>query len=120
MVEEDLGRATLVYENADGDTVETTVRNEHLVYVQDHWLLDVSDEEAGTDTVRRIPIQRVYHVEREVEAFEDELSTLRGRVESVADDVRDRLLGGDGEEDDTGEESDAVHIDVEEADDVDR
>jgi len=118
MVETDLGSATIVYENPDGDTVETTVRNEHLVYVQDHWLVDVSDEEAGTDTVRRIPIQRVYHVEREVAEFEDELSTLRQQVESVADDVRTRLLGD--EESETGSTGEAVHIDVEEADDADR
>ncbi|GAA0299795.1 hypothetical protein [Halarchaeum salinum] len=118
MVDDELGRATIVYENPDGDTVEQTVQNEHLVYVQDHWLLDVSDEEAGTDTVRRIPIQRVYHVEREVEEFEDELSTLRQQVESVADDVRARLLGDDS--DDGNREGEPVHIDVEETDDGER
>ncbi|MFB6078152.1 MAG: hypothetical protein ABEJ80_04145 [Halarchaeum sp.] len=116
-MDEDLGRATIVYENADGDTVERTVPNEHIAYVQDHWILKTDGDESGVDTVRRIPIQRVYHVERDVEEFREEVETLRDQVESVADDLRSRLLGGRDDGRDEGE--DVVHIDVEEADERD-
>jgi len=129
MVDEDLGEATLVYEGPDGDTVETTVENEHLAYFQDHWIVKTDDEAEGTDTIRRIPASRVYHVERDVEAFEeevgtvlddvqdvadgveDELRTLRSRIGSVADGVQSGLLRG-GRDEATAEEG-VTRIDVE-------
>ena len=94
MVEQDLGEATIVYEDADGETVEKTVQNEYVAYFQDHWMVKTGEDEQGRDLVRRIPTQRVYHVERTVEQFEQEVKTLRDQVQSVADDLRSKLLGG--------------------------
>lgn len=143
MVDEDLGEATLVYEGPDGETVEEHVENEHLAYFQDHWIVktdggngggtpaggDESDDdgsaadesdvgEPGPDTVRRIPAYRVYYVEREVDEFEAEVSsvvddvqsvasglerelrTVTDRLQSAAGDVQGGLLGGNrGRED---------------------
>src|SRR6056297_2723667 len=105
MVEEDLGEATIVYEGPDGETVEQNVENEHVAYFQDHWILKTGEDDRDRDLVRRIPASRVYHVERTVEQFEEEVSTLRDQVESVADDLRTRLLGGGG--DDRGSDSES-------------
>lgn len=91
MVDEDLGAATLVYEGPDGETVERTVENEHLAYFQDHWIVKTDEEREGTDTIRRIPASRVYHVERDVEAFEEEIGTVIDDVQSVADGVEEEL-----------------------------
>ncbi|WP_135852912.1 hypothetical protein [Halorussus salinus] len=120
MVEEDLGEATIVYEGPDGETESQTVQNEHVAYFQDHWILKTGEDDHGRDLVRRIPAERVYHVERTVEQFEEEVSTLRDQVESVADDLRTRLLGSDsggsGDERRTTTESasrsESVSIDV--------
>lgn len=99
MVDENLGTATIVYETPDGDQAELTVQNEYIAYFQDHWIVrtDTGDEgsDEGPDRVRRIPHQRVYYVERTVEEFEEEVATLRNQVESLADNVRTRLLGDD-------------------------
>ncbi|UPV74724.1 hypothetical protein M0R89_01315 [Halorussus limi] len=120
MVEEDLGEATIVYEGPDGETVEKNVQNEHVAYFQDHWILKTGEDDEGRDLVRRIPASRVYHVERTVEQFEEEVSTLRDQVQSVADDLRTRLLGGGssgGDERTTRSEStnrsESISIDVE-------
>lgn len=113
MVDEDLGAATLVYEGPDGDTIEETVENEHVAYFQDHWIVktdgDGDRNEDAPDTIRRIPSPRVYYVEREVESFQGEVSTvlddvqevaggvgqevrtIRSRLESVATDVQSEL-----------------------------
>lgn len=93
MVEEDLGEATIVYEDPEEGTVEQTVENEHIAYFQDHWIIKTGEDE-GLDTIRRIPYQRVYYVERSVEEFQEEVKTLTDRVQSVADEVRSRLGGG--------------------------
>ncbi|WP_115863057.1 hypothetical protein [Halorussus litoreus] len=93
MVEQDFGEATIAYEDPDGETVEETVQNEHVAYFQDHWILRIDEDEQGRDRVRRIPTQRVYYVERTVEEFE-EVKTVRDQVQSVADDLRSKLLGG--------------------------
>jgi hypothetical protein len=106
-LEEDLGEATIAYEDPDGDTVERTVPNEHLAYFQDHWILKRDGDEADRDMVRRIPAYRVYHVDRSVEEFEEEIKTLRDRVQSVADDLRTKLVGGGRRE------RDEHHIQVE-------
>jgi hypothetical protein len=96
MVDEDLGTATIVYEQPDGDTAEMTVQNEYLAYFQDHWIVRADDTDAAEpDTVRRIPHQRVYYVERTVEEFEEEVTSLRNEVESFADDVQTKLFGDD-------------------------
>ncbi|WP_236035440.1 hypothetical protein [Haloarcula rubra] len=112
MVDDDLGTATIVYETADDGTVERTVQNEHIAYFQDHWILK-TDEDADRDVVRRIPRERVHYVERSVEEFEQEVGTLRNQVESLADDVRSKLLGGDERS-----EQEAHHIDVESDEDT--
>ena len=134
MVEEDLGEATIVYEGPDG-TVEETVDNEHVAYFQDHWIVKTGENEAGHDTVRRIPAGRVYHVERDVEEFEREAATmfdelqsvasefergfgsLREEFESVAEEVG-TLLPGQGGRHAEPEDPDVVRIDIsdEEAD----
>jgi hypothetical protein len=92
MVDEDLGQATIVYDDPNDGTVEQTVENEHVAYFQDHWILKV-DERDDHDVVRRIPSQRVHYVEREVEEFREEVNTLTNQVESFADDVREKLFG---------------------------
>ncbi|WP_439027456.1 hypothetical protein [Haloarchaeobius sp. DT45] len=109
MVDRELGEAVIVYDDPDGETVEKTVANEHVAYFQDHWMLKTGESD-GRDLVRRIPIQRVHYVERSVDAFEQEVGTLRDQVQSVADDLRSKLLGGgDGRRD---QEEDVVRIDV--------
>lgn len=100
-MDEDLGDATIVYEHPDEGTVEETLDNEHVVLAQDHWTIKRDDEgSAGRDVVRRIPKERVHYVERSVEEFEREVATLAQQVESVADDIRSKLLGGRGRGDD--------------------
>ena len=101
MVQEDIGQATIVYEGPDGDAVERTVDNEHVAYFQDHWIVKIDDEAQeeeprmeGRDTVRRIPAQRVYYVERSVEEFEEEVKTLRDQFQSITEDLRSKLIGG--------------------------
>ena len=107
-MDEDLGQATVVYENSeqDGDPIERTLENENVVYFQDHWLLKI-DERDGEDVVRRIPAQRVYYVERTVEEFEflckechsDLCHQPRGDLERVlvesgaGEDDRESFLG---------------------------
>ncbi|MFC6992062.1 hypothetical protein ACFQH3_10030 [Haladaptatus sp. GCM10025707] len=113
MVENDLGQATIVYESADGKT-EQTVDNEHVAYFQDHWIIKTGEDEEGNDTIRRIPHTRVYHVERNVEEFEDEMETLKDRVQSFTDDLRNRLMGDEERRDD-----DPVHVDIKDKDEND-
>lgn len=92
MVERELGEATVVYDDPHGDDPsELTVKNEYVVYFQDHWLVKTGEDDDGNDTVRRIPSQRVYYVERDVEKFEDEAATLRDQFESLARNVHDKL-----------------------------
>ena len=91
MVEEDLGQATIVYDHPDEGTAEETVDNEHLAYVQDHWIVKTGENEAGHDTVRRIPAQRVYYVERDIEEFEREVRTVIDEVQSLADEFDEEL-----------------------------
>jgi hypothetical protein len=112
MVEEDLGEATIAYEDPDEGTVERTVQNEHVAYFQDHWIIKTDESESGRDTVRRIPAQRVYYVERSVEEFEQEVKTLKDQVQSLTDDLRSKLLGGGGGGD-SGEQPEAYRIEVE-------
>ena len=132
MTDAELGEATIVYETPDGDTEEMTVDNEHVAYFQDHWIVRTDEDEEGRDTVRRIPATRVYYVERDVEAFEEEMQTLRNQVQSLANDLggevrtlRDRIesvaaglqerRSGDGEASDEAvdrEEAQPIEIEV--------
>ena len=85
------GTATIVYDHPDEGTVEETVSNEQIVYVQDHWAFASGTDENGNDLVRRVPHTRVHYVERSVQEFEEEIKTIRRRVESFASEVRQRL-----------------------------
>lgn len=109
MVDEDLGQASIVYEDPDEGTVERTVQNEHIAYFQDHWIVRTGEDDEGLDVVRRIPRSRVHYVERSVEEFEEEVRTIRNRVQSAAEDLRSKLLG-----DDEGQEETPVVVSVDE------
>lgn len=115
MADPEFGEAVIVYEDPEEGTVERTVPNERLAYFQDHWIVKLDEDEAGNDIVRRIPLQRIHYVERSVEEFESEVSTLRNQVESVARDIGSTLFGGD----DGGGSREPRSIDVEsESDDT--
>lgn len=90
-VDRETGQATIVYDHPDEGRVEQTVSNEQIVYVQDHWAFASGTDENGNDLVRRVPLHRVHYVERNVETFEEEVKTIRRRVESLADEVRQKL-----------------------------
>jgi len=109
-LDHDLGQATIVYDDPHEDIVEKTVPNEGIAYFQEHWIVKAEEDEQGNDVVRRIPRRRVHYVERSVEEFEEEVRTIRHQVQSVADTLRSRLLGG------SDEGSDVHHIDVTDAD----
>ncbi|ELZ30576.1 hypothetical protein C475_00490 [Halosimplex carlsbadense 2-9-1] len=98
MDEIELGQATIVYDDPEEGTTEVTVDNEEVVYARDHWMLKSGTDDDGNDLMKQIPRDRVHSVERNVERFEDEASTVRNRVESLASEMRERLpVGGDGE-----------------------
>ena len=80
----ELGRATIVFDEPDGETTTREVDNEHIVYFQDHWQFKTGTDDRGNDVVRRIPRQHVHYVERSVEEFQD-------RVDAMIDQARKRL-----------------------------
>ena len=110
MVEEDLGTATIVYEEPDDGTVEQTVQNEHIAYFQDHWVIKMDEETEGWDRVRRIPHQRVYHVERSVDEFENEIMTVKSQLKSVAEDLQQKIIGGEQQQERTERETHQIEI----------
>lgn len=75
----DLGRTTIMYENANGDVTRTETAAEHVVYFGDHWQVRADVDDDGNDVVRRIPRERVYHVERTVEEFHNRVDSLIDR-----------------------------------------
>jgi hypothetical protein len=91
MSEIELGEATIVYEDPDEGLTETRLDNEHVVYVRDHWMVKAGTDDEGNDLMRQIPRDRVHYVERNVERFESEASTVRDRLESVAEDLREKI-----------------------------
>ncbi len=118
-LERDLGEATVVYEDTEGEPTEVTIPNEHVVYVQDHWTMKLDEDDEGNDIVRRIPSRRIFYVERSVEEFEDEIGTIRDRVQSLADELGTKLPFGGGDDDGDGrdggaEEESAEEIEIEE------
>ncbi|WP_224333554.1 hypothetical protein [Haloprofundus halobius] len=113
MVDKELGEATIVYEDPDDGTVEKNVQNEHVAYFQDHWLVKIGEDDEGRDIVRRIPANRVYHVERTVEKFEEEVKTVRDQVQSFTDDLRSRLLGSGGSGDGGSDEPLSINVENE-------
>jgi len=121
MEEVELGQATIVYEGPDGETVETTVDNEEIVYARDHWHVRTGTDEDGNDLMKQIPKERVHRVDRTVEKFEDQAGTVRRRVESLASDLRERIpvdVGDGGRREtmrpETGQEEEARTIPVDE------
>lgn len=113
-MDRDLGQATIVYDDPADGTVERTVQNEHIAYVQDHWTIKTAEDEQGNDVVRRIPHHRVHYVERSVEEFESEIETIQRRVQSIAEDLRTKFLGSG----DSGNRSESFQIDVESDDEA--
>jgi hypothetical protein len=87
----ELGQATIVYEDPEDGQTEETVDNEQLVYVRDHWAVRSGTDERGNDLMKQIPRDRVYRVERNVQAFEEEAQTMKHRIESFADDIRRKI-----------------------------
>ncbi|NKE37601.1 hypothetical protein GWG54_17680 [Natronococcus sp. JC468] len=121
-LERDIGEATIVYDEPDEGTVRKTVPNEHVAYFQDHWIVKTDEDEEGHDIVRRIPAQRVHYVERSVEEFEEEVSTLVDQVQSFAADLRTKIpVGGGGPSggrDDGGSEgAEPINVDIDDAED---
>lgn len=55
-----------------------------LLYFGDHWQVRTGEDDDGNDVVRRIPRERVYHVERSVEEFRD-------RLEAFLDETKSRI-----------------------------
>ena len=115
-LDEDLGEATIVYEDPDEGTVEKTIPNEHVAYFQDHWIMKTDEDDHGHDIVRRIPARRVHYVERSVEEFEAEVRTLFDRVESVASRLQTKIpIGGSGSEERSQTEPYRINVDPDDA-----
>ncbi|ESP88346.1 hypothetical protein [Candidatus Halobonum tyrrellensis] len=85
------GQATIVYEDPDEGKTEVTVKNNQVVYVRDHWAVKSGTDDEGNDVMKQIPTKRVHYVERNVQQFEEEINTVRHRVESLADELRQKL-----------------------------
>jgi hypothetical protein len=122
MDEIQLGQATIVYEEEDDGRTETTVDNEELVYARDHWMLRSGSDEHGNDQMRQIPRERVYYVERNVERFEERAATVRHRVESLANNLREKVpvdmgAGGGRRQRSTTTGPDGTRVPVENSDD---
>lgn len=79
-----LGKATIVFENEDGEAEHAVVDNEYIVFFQEHWQVKFGEDDEGNDVIRRIPRDRVYYVERSVEEFQD-------RIDALLDRARDRF-----------------------------
>ncbi|WP_266076354.1 hypothetical protein [Haladaptatus caseinilyticus] len=79
MPDPDVGTATIVYDAPDG-TTEREVENDDIVYFDDHWLVKVGENDEGDDIVRRIPRERVHHVERSIDELEKK---VEGAIEQA-------------------------------------
>lgn len=117
MEELELGKATIVYEDPEEGVVEETVDNENVVYARDHWMVATGTDDEGNDLMSQIPRDRVHRVDRNVERFEEQARTVRRRVESIAEDLRQKIPVdvGDGRGRDRHEPR-SQRIPVEEAD----
>ena len=121
----ELGKATIVYEDRDGEMIEETVENEQLVYARDHWMVKSGTDDQGNDLMSQIPIQRVVRVDRNVQRFEEQAQTVRHRVESLADDLRKKIPmdvgdGRGGRQGSSHHEPQSQSIPVEEGDEGER
>ncbi|MHB9287198.1 hypothetical protein ACKVMT_09170 [Halobacteriales archaeon Cl-PHB] len=122
MVEEDLGEATIVYEHPEEGLKELTVQNEYIAYFQDHWIFKTGEDERGEiDRVRRVPATRVVHVERSVEEFQDEVSTVKNQVRSLTEELRELIpMGGESGRRREGDEPVEISVESEPAADTAR
>jgi hypothetical protein len=93
----ELGQATIVYEDPDGGLTRRTLDNEQVVYVRDHWTVKAGTDDQGNDLMHQIPRDRVHHVERNVERFEEEASTVGHRLRSFASELGQKLPVGSEE-----------------------
>ena len=96
-----LGEATIVYEDPDEGKKEVTVKNEQVAYMRDHWAVKAGTDDQGNDLMKQIPATRVHYVERNVQQFEEEINTVRHRMESLAGELRQKLpmdLGQGGQQ----------------------
>ena len=84
MPDPELGQASIVFENENGETEHAVVDNEYIVYFQEHWQVKYGEDDQGNDVIRRIPREHVYYVERSVEEFQD-------RIDALLDKARDRF-----------------------------
>jgi hypothetical protein len=100
ITEREVGQATIVYEDPDGERAEKRVENDGIAYFQDHWIVRTGETDEGHDTVRRIPNHRVYYVERDVEEFKQEVRSLRNQVQSLASEVKEKFSSGESDRDD--------------------
>ncbi|EFW92715.1 hypothetical protein ZOD2009_07594 [Haladaptatus paucihalophilus DX253] len=80
----DTGTATIVYDDPDGKVQERAVENDDIVYFDDHWLVKVGENDDGDDVVRRIPRERVHHVERSIDELEKK---VEGAIEKAKEQV---------------------------------
>lgn len=100
MSELELGQATIIYEDPEEGVTRQTLDNEQIVYVRDHWTIKAGTDEEGNDLMHQIPKGRVHRVERNVERFEEEASTIRHRLQTLASEVGEKLpVGGERESD---------------------
>ncbi|WP_137288773.1 hypothetical protein [Natronorubrum halophilum] len=83
----ELGKATIVYETATGDLERATVDNDHIAYFQGHWLFAYGTDGDGNDVVRRVPRERVRHVERSVEEIEETFETAVDKTKNTLEDL---------------------------------
>lgn len=114
MTELELGQATIVYDDPDEGKTELTVDNEQLLYARDHWFVRTGTDDEGNDLMKQLPLDRVHYVDRNVEQFEEQTAGVRRRVESLANDLRQRLpvdIGPEPTGHETPEESTTVPID---------
>ena len=110
-----LGQATIVYDHPDDGVVSKTVENEGIVYARDHWLVRTGTDDEGNDLMMELPRERVHRVDRSVEEFEQKAQTVRRRVGSIANELREKLPVDMGVEQSkpAAEESDGRTITVE-------
>jgi hypothetical protein len=71
----DVGTARVVYETPDG-IERTEVDNEHVAFVDEHWVIVRPNIDGDDGTVTRIPRDRVYAVERSTDEVESKAASL--------------------------------------------
>lgn len=85
----ELGTAEIVYETGEGEVERAEVHNDRIVHFDDHWLFEYGTDDDGNDVVRRVPRDRVYHVERSVEEVEESFETAVDRAKNKLEEIGD-------------------------------